>query len=145
MPVSVRTADLHDAAAVAALSTELGYPLAAPEARDRLGTLLGSEGILVLVAEEGSKVLGWLQAQSCTTIETGLRVEIQGLVVSSAARRRGIGRALVGAAEAWASTLGAGVILVRTNSARVESQSFYPALGFETSKTQVVFRKKTGV
>ena len=86
-------------------------------------------------------VCGWLQAHSCDILEYGFRVEITGLVVSGQVRRKGVGGSLVAQAEKWASEISAGTIVVRSNSKRVESHEFYPALGYLPSKTQVVYRK----
>ena len=74
-------------------------------------------------------------------VESGFRVEITGLVVSPALRRRGVGRSLVDAAERWAKSLSAAGMVVRSNARRVESHFFYPALGYVPAKTQVVYRK----
>jgi GNAT superfamily N-acetyltransferase len=136
-----RRAGDGDSVTVAALSGELGYPAEAREVLRRLRSLSTRGDCRILVAEADGAVCGWLQAQAVTTLETGLRVEIQGLVVSGAVRRRGVGRDLVAAAEAWALELGAAAVVVRTNAKRLESQAFYGALGYAVSKSQVVFRK----
>jgi hypothetical protein len=50
-------------------------------------------------------------------------------------------RLLVAEAERWAREKGAEGVVVRSNAQRVESHLFYPALGFQESKRQVVYRK----
>jgi GNAT superfamily N-acetyltransferase len=67
-----------------------------------------------------------------------------GLVVSESCRRRGVGRSLVKRAEQWAAEIGAETLVVRSNTKRVESHRFYPALGFSLAKTQAVYRKGLG-
>ena len=74
-------------------------------------------------------------------LESGRRAEIVGLVVAGAGRRRGVGRALVQAAEAWAAKGGIERLIVRSNITRAESHAFYPALGFSRGKTQAVYQK----
>lgn len=91
--------------------------------------------------DSNDTVIGWLQAHAAHIIESGFRVEITGLTVSSKARRGGVGRALVAEAEQWAKTLDAETIVVRSNIKRVEAHQFYPALGYSLSKTQNVYRK----
>jgi len=145
MEFAVRDAKADDAAPIAELSGELGYPTDARTVRGVLERVLARADQRVYVAEApGGSVCGWLQAHSCEVIEAGLRVEIMGLVVSPSARRGGVGRALVGRAEAWASELSAGYVVVRSNVRRGESHAFYPALGYAQTKTQAVYRKRAG-
>jgi N-acetylglutamate synthase-like GNAT family acetyltransferase len=139
--MKLRAAVAADAAAIAALVTELGYPSDAGTVAARLARILGREEHLVLVAEVEGRVAAWVQAHARDVLESGFRVEIVGLVVSAACRRRGVGRELVRRAEAWAAQLGAPAIFVRSNTQRVESHAFYAALGFVQSKTQAVYRK----
>lgn len=139
----VRPAREADADAIAQLSATLGYPATPAEVRDRLPFMLGSVTDLILVATDSTgAVIGWLQAHASHVLESGFRVEIIGLIVASSARRQGTGRALVKEAEQWARKLGADKIVVRSNVQRSESHAFYPALGYELTKTQKVYRKK---
>ena len=144
MDFSVRLAAPADAEPIAALSGELGYPADAQRVRATLGRVLGAPDQRVLVAESAGRVCGWLQAHSCEVLESGPRVEVMGLVVSPGMRRRGVGRALMAAAEAWARGLGAGCVVVRSNVKRTESHAFYPSIGYAQSKTQAVYRKSLG-
>jgi N-acetylglutamate synthase len=50
--------------------------------------------------------------------------------VAPAARRRGIGRALAGAALAWAQAAGAARVEVRVAARNPGGQAFWRALGF---------------
>jgi N-acetylglutamate synthase-like GNAT family acetyltransferase len=143
MDLKVRAARPEDAKAIAGLSRELGYPSSLKAVRDRLRTVLARDDQRLVVAESPEGVVcGWLQAHSSLTVETGLRVEIVGLIVSGAMRRRGVGRRLVAQAEIWASEISAETVVVRSNAARTESHAFYPSLGYLPSKTQVVYRKR---
>jgi GNAT superfamily N-acetyltransferase len=127
---------------MARLAGELGYSATAETMRARVKVLLGSASDRVFVAVDAAgEIAGWLQAHAAHNMESGFRVEITGLIVATSARRRGIGRALAEKAEQWAKELGAEAVVVRSNSKRVESHSFYPALGYEPIKTQVVYRK----
>src|SRR3984957_7274841 len=146
MEFKVRAARPEDAASIALLSRELGYPANAKSTRERLGRILGRDDQRVVVAvAPGGAVCGLLQAQSHVVIETGLRVEITGLVVSDGMRRGGVGRSLVAQAETWAREISAETIVVRSNTKRVESHAFYPSLGYLPSKTQVVYRKRADI
>jgi GNAT superfamily N-acetyltransferase len=146
MDFKIRAATLQDAEAIALLSKELGYPVDLRMLREWLGAILARDDQRVIVAETpGGVVCGWLQAHSITVLESGLRVEILGLIVSESVRRRGVGRILVQQAETWAAEISAEAVVVRSNAKRVESHAFYPSLGYTPSKTQVVYRKRPGI
>jgi GNAT superfamily N-acetyltransferase len=143
MDVSVRAAAESDAGPIAALSAELGYSSDLEAVRTALRGIVGRDDHRVLVAETpGMGVCAWLHAHSCHVLESGLRVEIAGLVVSAKVRRHGVGRALMARAEEWAREVSAPTVVVRSNAKRIESHAFYPSLGYEAYKTQVVYRKK---
>jgi ribosomal protein S18 acetylase RimI-like enzyme len=140
---TLRRATEDDADAVAALSRELGYPSDSGAMRSRIAALLQSSADVLFVADDASGAsVGWLHAHTAQLIESGFRAEILGLVVSPTARRAGIGRALMAEAERWAESRGAEVVVVRSNVSREESHAFYPALGYENTKTQRVYRKR---
>ncbi len=140
--VSIRGAKADDAASIARLAVELGYPVRATIMRSRVRAILASAADLLIVAVDSSgAVVGWLQAHAAHIVESGFRVEITGLIITPASRRRGVGRSLVANAEQWARTLSAEAVVVRSNSKRAESHCFYPSLGYTPAKTQVVYRK----
>jgi GNAT superfamily N-acetyltransferase len=75
-------------------------------------------------------------------IESGERVEIVGLVVDAQARRGGIGRAMIAAAEAWTRARGLDALYLRSNVLRPEAHPFYEGLGFLRTKTQHAYLKR---
>lgn len=140
--LQIRSANPADAADIARLSTELGYPATAQEIFSRLSELLALTKQFVAVAvESDSRLLGWVAAEHRLTLESGARAELVGLVVTATARRQGVGRALVAAAERWAAEQGLGVISVRSNIARTASHTFYQGLGYTRKKTQHTYNK----
>ena len=139
---SLRHAAEHDADALAGLSRELGYAVDANAMRNRIKAIRKSPNDLLIAAVDSpDNVIGWMQAHAAHVLESGFRVEILGLIVSLAFRRRGVGRALVSEAERWARGLQAEAIVVRSNVKRRESHTFYPALGYARTKSQAVYRK----
>src|ERR1700722_11278711 len=99
----IRTALQSDATQMTGLSLELGYPVSVTELGQRLQALLASTRDVALVAEGPAlQLLGWIAAGERLVLESASRTEITGLVVGAAARRSGVGRALVAAVEAWA-------------------------------------------
>jgi GNAT superfamily N-acetyltransferase len=139
----IRPARLEDSPEIAHLSGELGYPATAEEIRANLRSLLESSGCFVAVASgDGSHLSGWLVAQRRLTLESGEKAEITGLVVTASARRTGVGRALVSAAERWTVQQGFSSIWVRSNITRAESHPFYERLGYIRKKTQHLYEKR---
>jgi GNAT superfamily N-acetyltransferase len=138
----IRPARLTDAAEIARLNVELGYAASAEEIGARLTVLLASADHFVAVAAaHGSHLLGWTVAERRLSLESGEKAEITGLVVGATARRTGVGRALVAAAEQWAATQGQRTICVRSNIIRAESHPFYQSLGYVRKKTQHIYEK----
>ncbi len=138
----LRTAAPADADAIAALSGQLGYPAAARDIQDRLFHLARSTNQLVLVAEDGGRVIGWIHATQQLVLEAGDRCEIVGLVVDREARGKGVGRQLVERVERWAGERDLHLMSVRSAISRVESHPFYERLGYERIKTSHTYRKR---
>jgi N-acetylglutamate synthase-like GNAT family acetyltransferase len=140
---TLRRARIGDAAELARLSEQLGYPQQAVEFERRLRRLLISADHPVIVAtDDDTHLLGFIAVERRLLLETGDRVEIVGLVVDDDARGRGLGQALVRAAEDWARTLGVGEVFVRSNIVREQSHPFYESSGYERTKTQHVYRRR---
>lgn len=140
--MTLREATINDAPAIAALVGELGYDASVEAVTERLKRMLARLDHRVCVVVVGADVAGWVQAHASDSLESGARVEIVGLVVTSRYQRRGIGRLLVDEVERWSATLGIPSIVVRSNVERQASHTFYPALGFPLVKTQAVYRKR---
>lgn len=137
-----RAARASDAGEIARLAGELGYPVDADSMAGRLDALLGSPRQCVRVIDGEGRLAGWIAAERRLSLEVGERVEITGLVVDGRARRGGVGRALVGAAEAWAAEQGVAVVFVRSNVQRQDSHPFYEGLGYVRQKSQHVYGKR---
>lgn len=137
-----RPARPDDAEEVTRLSVELGYPASLEAVAANLSALLASARYLVTVAAQGSRLLGWAVVERRFSLESGERAELTGLVVGVSDRRRGIGKALVSAAERWGVEQGLGSIYVRSNVSREESHPFYLGLGYSRKKTQHTYEKQ---
>lgn len=110
------------------------------------------EGKLWLVAESGGEVGGSLIATLHEPMPSAAgrrqllrdlsrrRAHIDSLGVAEPFRRRGVGRALMDAAEQWAEDAGAEVIFLETARANPSSMAFYErTMGY--LQQEVIFRK----
>ena len=141
-PFAIRTAEIGDAAEIARLSGELGYPVQAAAVANNLALLLPQATHRVWVAAGSDSLLGWIAAERRLLVEAGPRVELVSLVVDARTRRSGIGQALVAAVEDWTRAQGLTTLVVRSNVVRVESHPFYAKLGFVRTKTQHSYSKQ---
>jgi GNAT superfamily N-acetyltransferase len=140
--VVIRQMQAEDIAAVADLTSQLGYPATESEIKRRYDFIKDRWDARLLVAQRAERlVVGWIHVQATYMLEADPRAAIWGLVVSEAARGTGVGRALVEAAEDWAIRLGFDAIAVNSNAMRERTRGFYEHLGYAVVKTQNAFRK----
>ena len=141
MDLKIRQMVEADAAVVAELSGQLGYP-SDPETVCRRFRVVDPADFLVVAVNEADVPIGFIHGRVTRTVEADARVHVVGLVVSSQVRRAGVGRRLIAEVERWAATTGAEAIVVKSNTARGEAHDFYPAVGYEKIKTQAVYLKR---
>jgi GNAT superfamily N-acetyltransferase len=143
--LTIRRVLLEDAAAVAELSTQLGYPATPDEIALRIATL-GScrEHQAVFVACRGLEVVGWIDVALSFDLQTPPYALIGGLVVKDGLRGLRIGKRLCDEAEAWSRAQGVGVLRVTSRSTRADAHRFYLREGFRDIKMSRVFEKNIG-
>jgi ribosomal protein S18 acetylase RimI-like enzyme len=140
--VTIRRARAKDAARIAELSTQLGYPVTAREMSARLKLALRLKNAACFVAEEKSNgVVGWIHVSTLPLLEVSVRAEVTGLVVDEKIRSQGAGWALLQAAEEWARKHHCKSMSVRSNVLRERAHAFYERHDYEHYKTQKAFRK----
>ena len=129
LPIVVRDANVADAAAVAHLLGELGYPVPIEEARSRLSRATN----LVILAESAGEALGLLELTLQRQITHARPLaRVTAMVVRDSARRHGVGRRLMERAADLARVEGCEGIEL-TSAIRPEreaSHQFYEALGY---------------
>jgi ribosomal protein S18 acetylase RimI-like enzyme len=146
--VSVRPAVAADRPAILALAPRLAegvapwrsHQAAASAGRTWLdGSLddaLAGTGA-VFVAVDGADLLGVISVHA-TTHFTGERDGYIGeLVVAGAASRRGLGRALIDAAETWARERQLENLTLHTGAYNASARAFYAALGFDEEEVRL--------
>ncbi len=141
LDVKIRRALREDAAAIARLSGQLGYPATSEQIRSRFAVLEPDPKVAILVAELAGAVVGWVQLLDQQILETGSRVEVAALVVDETVRGSGIGRRLMERAEEWARERGYNTVQLRSNVTRAAAHAFYERLGYKHIKTSKTFRK----
>ena len=134
----LRAATVDDAAAIAGLARQLGYPVAAEVMATRLENL-PAETEAVVVATIAGVVRAWMQVGVALSIESQPFVEIRGLVVDTDLRASGLGSQLVEFAKSWAQANHVSSLRVRSNVVRTATHAFYEKRGFIVSKSQKVF------
>jgi ribosomal protein S18 acetylase RimI-like enzyme len=91
----------------------------------------------VLVAADAAGIAGVISVRSSTHF-TGERDGYIGeLAVADHASRRGIGRALIAAAEAWARDHGLRNLSLLTGAFNTNARAFYAALGFAEEEVRL--------
>ena len=139
---TVRPMTVADADRVAALSGELGYPSTPAQIEQRFRTVEARSDAQAFVATDaGGAIVGWVHVYGRYHLESDRTAEIGGLVVASDCRSRGVGSALMGAAESWAREHGFGQVRLGSNVQRAEAHRFYQKLGYTISKSHYRFQK----
>lgn len=138
----VRRVRLTDAARIAELSGQLGYPTTEKQMNARLRDALKDKDAACFVAElRDGGVIGWIHVSTMPLLEVERRAEVNGLVVDEKARSGGAGAVLLTAAEKWARGKRCRSMSVRSNVLRERAHGFYLRNGYEHYKTQKAFRK----
>ena len=141
--LKIRPARQSDAAALALLAGQLGYPTTAREMVVRLREVLkAKDGACFVVENREAGMIGWVHVSITALLEVGRRAEVNALVVDERLRSRGAGWKLLEAAEAWAKKRKCVGMSVRSNVIRERAHTFYVAHGYEHCKTQKAFRKR---
>ena len=105
---------------------------------------------ICFVAVEDDRIVGQVEAKLHAPFESarfqtiaelgGMRGEINSLGVLTSHRRRGIGKALMEAAEEWLRGRGARVVMLDTFLRSPDSVPFYESLGYE--RVSVIFERR---
>lgn len=97
----------------------------------------------VLVAERAGAVIGMVTAQLVvSTAEGGASAWIEDMVVAAPERGRGVGRRLLEAIEAWATSRGASRLQLLADRENAPALAFYARLGW--SPTRLVCLRRGG-
>ena len=130
--VRIREARLSDGTTLASLMSELGYETTPAEMEMRLRTILNDSAYATLLAEVDGKIYAMIGTLCHPSYEhNDLTGKIIAMVVSKKARRGGVGKALIAAAEKEFARKGITRISLTSRLTRKDAHLFYEALGYE--------------
>jgi GNAT superfamily N-acetyltransferase len=103
---------------------------------------LRRDDVVVLVAQSGDEVVGYLFAEEAHRLEGAFTLashvlDIHHIVVDDAHRRTGAGRALVEAADAWAGDHGLTALRLDHWAFNDEADRFFTSLGFAVDNVRM--------
>jgi GNAT superfamily N-acetyltransferase len=129
--LTIRASEVADVEALADLMTQLGYETRASEMQMRMEAILTNKNYATFVAVSKGKVCGMIGTFTCYSYEhNSPSGRILALVVSDKMRGRGIGHALVAAAEKDLAQKNIRRIAVNTRFERKEAHEFYEKAGY---------------
>jgi GNAT superfamily N-acetyltransferase len=156
LDIYLREAERGDAAELARLSAELGYPATPDVIARRLSRYEGQKEHAIFVACCGNpaedaasgdgkpRLAGFIDVSVVHHLQAETCVEIGALVVDASMRSRRIGVRFLECADEWARQQGVASIRVRSNVIRTDAHRFYEREGYVREKTSAVFRKSVG-
>lgn len=107
-----------------------------PFGEEELRRIIRDMSCRLYVARSGSEVVGMFSL--CTYSSPSMRkVWLEDVVVDSASRGRGIGRAMVAYAINFARQLAPCCLMLTSNPQRIEANALYRSMGFEVKQTNV--------
>ena len=129
--VTIRAVEAADMEALADLITQLGYETRTSEMQMRMETILANKNYATFVAVSKGKVCGMVGTFTRYTYEhNSPSANIIALVVSKEMRGRGVGHALIAAAEKNLAERNIRRVAVLTRFERKEAHVFYEKLGY---------------
>jgi len=147
MKVTVRRAEAQDAADIALCLAALGYGTSATLVSEKLSTLMASSSDTVLVAEDPtSGIVGVVSLHLVPLFHAaGNLARLTALAVSAEHQRKGVGRALVAAAEAFAWEHDCRRVEVTSGDHREDAHRFYHGLGYEMDERRFIKHRSSAV
>jgi N-acetylglutamate synthase-like GNAT family acetyltransferase len=130
--VELREARATDAARIAELLGQLGYPTTQQAVLRRLDRLARSEADTTWVAEHDGVLVGLVGIHVSPSLEReGDVAKVSEIVVDEHHRGSGVGAFLMAAAEDEARRRGCVLLFLTTAEHRADAHAFYRELGFE--------------
>lgn len=140
----IEAMSVDDLSDVAILAEQLGYPNDIKDIRERFQKICNDNNYALYVAKNDQrKVIGFIQINSENhTLLAAPRAEVVALIVDDRHRGKGVGSALLKAAEEWARSQALPLVRIRSNIKRENAHRFYKGKGYENPKSWHLFTKK---
>ena len=143
--MDIRNALKTDVSEIAELTQQLGYSIDKNYLKNKFESILEKAGHTIFIAEDNDrKVIAYIHALSKDLLISIDSVEIGELVVDEKYRRKGIGKQLIQKVDEWAIENGYQNVIVGSSNKRTTSHSFYPSVGFNYWKEQILYSKALG-
>ena len=137
--ISVRPAEAADTPALAELMIELGYPTRASEMEMRMEAIFADKNYATFVAVVDGKICGMIGTRVSYSYEhNNPGGAILALFVSEKVRGRGVGHALIAAAEADFTQKNIRRVAVYTHFRRTDAHEFYEKVGYTKNGFRLV-------
>lgn len=137
--VAIRPAEIADAAALAELMTQLGYPTRTSEMEMRMEAICADKNYTTFVAVSEGQVCGMIGTRISYSFEhNSAGGAILALVVSEKIRGNGVGHGLITAAEKDFAQRNIRRVAVYTHFRRTEAHEFYEKLGYTKNGFRLV-------
>ena len=137
--LTIRAPEAGDMEALADLMTQLGYETRVSEMEMRMETILANKNYATFVAVSEGKVCGMIGTQISYSYEhNSPGARILALVVSEKMRGRGVGEALIAAAEKDLAQKNIRRVAVYTHFRRTRAHEFYEKLGYTKNGFRLV-------
>jgi GNAT superfamily N-acetyltransferase len=140
----IRPAAPEDARRISEINlVSLGYDFSPEQTKKRLMIILPRKTDRIFVARRDPDGLvgGYLHAADYENVYSGSMKNIMVLAVDKAFQGQGLGRLLLGAAEAWAEECGCTAIRLVSGYDRVNAHAFYAHCGYNMRKEEKNFIK----
>jgi GNAT superfamily N-acetyltransferase len=132
MDLRLRPIGRTDVPALTVLLGQLGYPATEEAVNERLDGWLDDPAGHLIGADDDGTLVGVAAVHVMPMLEiSGRMARLLALVVNETHRSRGVGQALVAAAEARARTAGCVKMEITSSRDRTRTQQFYKQLGYD--------------
>lgn len=138
MDYPIRHADIADKAELARLFTVLGHPCSASDIAARWDAWRAEGTVALVAANTGGGLAGLATVQSMRVLHKALPIgRVTALVVDTHLHGKGIGRALMRAAEALVTEMGCGSMEITSHVERPDAHAFYRGIGYEQTSVRL--------